>query len=112
MIPAFTDEFKEKHAATVEKICRLREESIVPEKIYLAQLTAATSFDFENRVGEIKNKTLVLTGDKDRVVPMRNSVNLAEKMPNARIKIIKDGSHMFFVEKSDEFNQAVKDFLN
>ncbi len=111
MIPAFTEEFNTDHAETVEKVCRLREESTVPEKIYMAQLTAATTFDFENRVGEIINETLILSGDKDRVVPMQNSINLAEKMSNARLEIIKGGSHMFFVEKADEFNRAVKDFL-
>ena len=112
MTPAFTDDFNKNHAVTVEKVCRLREESIVPEKVYTAQLTAATSFDFENRVNEIKNETLILTGDKDRVVPMQNSVNLAEKMPNARLEIIENGSHMFFIEKVDEFNRAVKKFLS
>jgi pimeloyl-ACP methyl ester carboxylesterase len=111
MTPAFTDEFNKNHAETVEKVCRLREESAVPEQVYLAQLTAATTFDFEDRVSEIKNETLILTGDKDRVVPMQNSVNLAEKMPKAKLEIIEGGSHMFFVEKADEFNQAVKDFL-
>ena len=111
MAPAFTDDFNENHAETVEKVCRLREESAVPEKVYLAQLTAATTFDFENWVSGIKNETLILTGDKDRVVPMQNSVNLAEKMPKAKLEIIEGGSHMFFVEKADEFNQVVKDFL-
>ncbi len=32
-------------------------------------------------------------------------------MPNAKLKIIRNGSHMFFVEKADEFNRAVKEFL-
>jgi pimeloyl-ACP methyl ester carboxylesterase len=111
MTPAFTDDFNENHAETVEKVCLLREGSAVPEKIYLAQLTAATTFDFENRVSEIKNETLILTGDKDRVVPTQNSVNLAKNMPKSKLEIIEGGSHMFFVEKADEFNQAVKDFL-
>ena len=111
MIPAFTDEFNEKHTEIVEKVCRLREEAIVPEKVYLSQLTAATTFDFENRVGEIKNETLIITGDKDRVVPMQNSINLSEKMSNAALKIIENGSHLFFIEKAEEFNKIVKDFL-
>ena len=54
MTPAFTDEFNARETETVEQVCRLREESRVPEKVYMAQLTAATGFDFENRVGQIK----------------------------------------------------------
>ncbi len=60
MAPAFTDEFNENHAEIVEQVCQLREGSIVSEKVYTAQLTAATTFDFENRVGEIKNETLII----------------------------------------------------
>ena len=111
MTPAFTEEFNKNNAETVEKVCKLREESIVPESVYTSQLKAATTFDFENRVSEIKNKTLILTGDKDRVVPMQNSVNLAGKMSNAKLEIIENGSHMFFIEKADEFNQKVRNFL-
>jgi pimeloyl-ACP methyl ester carboxylesterase len=112
MTPAFTDEFNKNHAETVEKVCRLREGSIVPEKVYSAQLNAATTFNFENRIGEIKNETLILTGNKDKVVPMQNSINLSKKMPNAKLEIIENGSHLFFVEKADEFNRAVREFLS
>jgi pimeloyl-ACP methyl ester carboxylesterase len=42
---------------------------------------------------------------------MQNSVNLTDKMPNAILKIIETGSHMFFVENAAEFNRAVKEFL-
>lgn len=112
MAPAFTDKFNAEHAETIEKVCRMREESNVPEEVYMAQLTAATTFNYEDRLGKVKNETLVLSGDKDRVVPMQNSVNLAEKISNAKIEIIKGGSHMFFVEKAFEFNNAVKNFLN
>ena len=52
-----------------------------------------------------------MTGDKDIVVPMENSVNLAEKIPNAKLEIIENGSHMFFIENADEFNRAVREFL-
>ncbi|MCD9188007.1 MAG: alpha/beta hydrolase [Pyrinomonadaceae bacterium] len=111
MIPAFTPEFTANFPEIVEKVCELRENSIVPERVYMAQLTAATTFDYEVRMNEIKNETLIITGDKDKVVPMQNSINLAEKMPNARLEIIKNGSHMFFVENADEFNRKVKEFI-
>jgi pimeloyl-ACP methyl ester carboxylesterase len=109
--PAFTDEFNVAHADEVEKVCRLREQNDVADAVYSAQLQSAFSLDTEGKLGAIKNKTLIITGDRDKVVPMRNSVNLAAKIPNARLKIIKNGSHMFFVENADEFNQTVRNFL-
>ena len=109
--PAFTGKFHAEHGEEVEKVCRLRKENEVSEATYSAQLQTAFSFDAENKLNEIKHKTLIITGDKDKVVPMQNSVNLAKKMPNAKLEIIKNGSHMIFVENAAEFNRKVKEFL-
>ena len=110
--PAFTEEFHASHPEEVEKVCRLREENGVAEETYSAQLQAAFSFDSENKIDAIKHKTLVITGDRDNLVPMQNSINLAEKLPNSILKIIENGSHMLFIENAEEFNQTITNFLN
>lgn len=112
MIPAFTADFYAAHGETVEKVCRLREENFVPEKVYLAQLQSATSFDTESRLGNIEAETLILTGDSDIVVPPQNSRNLAQAIPNAKLKIIENSGHMFFIEKAAEFNRIVSQFVS
>lgn len=109
--PAFTNEFNENHADEVEKVCQMREQNEVAEAVYLAQLQAAFAFDANESLGAIEDETLIITGNQDRVVPMRNSQNLAEKLPNATLKIIENGSHMIFIENAAEFNRAVKEFL-
>jgi pimeloyl-ACP methyl ester carboxylesterase len=111
IIPAFTPDFAAEHSEIIEKVCRLRGENFVPEKIYSAQMNSAVTFETETRLSQIKAETLVLTGDRDIVVPPQNSVNLAEKIPNATLKIIENGSHMFFIENAAEFNRAVIDFI-
>jgi len=111
MIPAFTPEFAASHGETIEKVCRLRTENVVPEKVYSAQMNAAVTFDAENRVSQIQAETLILTGDRDIVVPPQNSENLAKAIPNSTLKIIENGSHMFFIENATEFNQIITDFL-
>lgn len=109
--PAFTDEFNQNQRDEVEKVCQMREQNTVSDAAYLAQLQVAFSLDTESRLGEIKNKTLVISGDQDAVVPMENSVNLAAKIPNAELKIIENGSHLFFIENAAEFNRAVREFI-
>ena len=109
--PAFTDKFNAEHAEVVEKVCRLRETNAVAEAVYFAQLQTAFSFDSESRLAQIANETLVIVGERDRVVPPQNSVNLAEKLPNATLEIIDHGSHMFFIENASEFNRAIREFL-
>jgi pimeloyl-ACP methyl ester carboxylesterase len=108
--PAFTGDFNRKHADEVERVCQMRETNEVAEAVYFAQLQTAYDLDLEDKIVAIETKTLVLTGDKDLIVPMENSLNLASKIPNATLKIVENGSHMFFIEKADEFNHIVREF--
>lgn len=109
--PAFTDEFNRDHADEVEQVCQMRETNEVADAVYLAQLQSAFSLDTEVRLGKIESETLIISGDADRIVPRENSLNLAHKILNAELKIIENGSHLFFIERPGEFNRAVKEFL-
>jgi pimeloyl-ACP methyl ester carboxylesterase len=111
MIPAFTPEFRAEHSDVIEEVCALREQNVVPENVYLAQLQAATTFDAELRVSNIEAETLVLSGGADIVVPPQNSRNLANAIPNAKLEIIENGGHLFFIEMAEEFNRIVTQFI-
>ena len=108
---AFSPEYVSIHAGVVDEFCRLREENIVPEDVYMAQLRAAMTFDGQPDLSSIRSETLVITGDNDTIVPMENSLNLAAAIPNVRLEIIPEGSHMVFVEQAAEFNAIVGRFL-
>ncbi len=81
------------------------------KKLNVDQFEAATSFDVESRVEGIRSQTLVVSGDADEIVPVQNSRNLAAKIPGATLRIVEDGSHTFFSERADEFNQLVTEFI-
>lgn len=108
---AFTPEFALNDPVAVDRFCSLRETNHVSEEVYLQQLRSAMSFDVESRLGNLSAETLVVTGDRDAVVPMQNSVNLASAIPKARLAMIEGAGHMAFIERADEFNAIVKDFL-
>lgn len=108
---AFSTDFVTRRADVVERFCGLRESNTVPEDVYMQQLQSAMAFSTEERVSGIDAETLVLTGDQDTVVPAQNSHNLASKLPNARLEVIRNAGHMAFVERADEFNQVVREFL-
>jgi pimeloyl-ACP methyl ester carboxylesterase len=76
-----------------------------------SQFDAAVNFNAEARVERIRAATLVISGDADAIVPVQNSVNLAAKIPAATLRIINGGSHTFFIERAEEFNQLVTDFI-
>jgi pimeloyl-ACP methyl ester carboxylesterase len=111
LLMAFTPEFIREHSDQVEEVVRLRTANRVPEHAYLSQLQAAIAFNAEERVGEIKATTLVISGDADVIVPVQNSYNLAARIPGAELVLLKGGSHTFFIEQANQFNLAVTKFI-
>jgi pimeloyl-ACP methyl ester carboxylesterase len=111
LLLAFTPEYLQTQTAEVAHVVHLRATNEVPEHIYMNQLQAAVSFNAESRVERIAGPTLVLSGDADVIVPVQNSRNLAAKIPGAQLQIIKGGSHTFFIEQAEQFNQIVSEFL-
>jgi 3-oxoadipate enol-lactonase len=76
-----------------------------------AQAAAGATFDAADRVGGIEHDTLVLVGDEDNVIDWRSSQVLAERLPNARLRVFPGTGHLFFWERPDEVAAALKEFL-
>lgn len=111
LLLAFSPEYVRMRVADVEEVVGLRAANEVPEHICLSQWQAAMSFDAESRVRQIDRPTLVLSGDRDVIVPVENSRNLAARIPGAKLNICAGGSHTFFIEQAAEFNSVVSEFL-
>lgn len=54
---------------------------------------------------------LLLVGDLDEVAPPSNSRAIAAAWPNTTLTEIKGAGHLLQIEKSDQFNRAVVEFL-
>ncbi len=79
---------------------------------YNGQLQAAMEFDSYDLLPRIAHHTMVLTASGDVLVPPANSKVLADRIPNSRLYIFEEGGHMFNIERSEEFNQVVLEFLS
>jgi len=75
------------------------------------QLKAVSGHDTVDRLHLIRAQTLVITGAEDQVVLPRSSEVLAARIPNARLVMVKGGSHGFNVEMASRFNREVLEFL-
>ena len=64
-----------------------------------------------DRLHMIGIPTLVIAGTLDRIIPPNSSDVIADLIPDARLVKIEDGSHVFFVDQRDRFNQEVIEFL-
>ena len=59
----------------------------------------------------IKNKTLIIWGDKDTAYNFNQVDTLNQNIPNSKIEVIKDCSHNVHLEIPEKFNEIVKNFL-
>ncbi|MFX1573366.1 MAG: alpha/beta fold hydrolase [Promethearchaeota archaeon] len=64
-----------------------------------------------DRLHEIKNKTLILCGEKDRIATVSVNKQMHERISNSILKVIKDTRHSLPLEKTPEVNQILVDFL-
>jgi pimeloyl-ACP methyl ester carboxylesterase len=93
------------------KFCPDVEETTSDE---IAARQAAAFFSWPgsfSRLGEIRARTLVLTGDEDVVVPCGNSRLLAEKIPGADLAVFPGAGHGLMYQCPDRFSGTVIRFL-
>ena len=112
MIPfLYSDKWIRERPEEIEGFIRRRLASPAPREGYLAQASAAVTHDASSRLGEIGARTLVITGDQDRLVPWENSLRLADRIPCAKLVVLPGAPHRLFAEVADAFNREILDFL-
>ena len=107
----FSERFVHENPKRIEAFIRLSVENCLPVEGAAGQMGALNSFNTEERLEDIRMPVLVLTGNKDRMIPPENSRLLFEKIPGAKLKKIQGAGHNFFYEKFEELNRILKDFF-
>ena len=89
----------------------LQEPHPMPEYAYRAQCNAILNFDIRDRLSDISAPTLVVGGDRDLLIPEWVTREMAEKIPGARLYIVRDGGHVQHWEQLEAYNKLTLDFL-
>jgi pimeloyl-ACP methyl ester carboxylesterase len=71
------------------------------------QILAIARHEAEDRLPRLRVPTLVISGDRDRLVPVENSRRLARMIPRARLVEFPGVGHAFPFERADETVRAV-----
>ena len=79
---------------------------------YVYQMAAMAGWTSLPFLPFMKIETLILNGDKDRIVPAVNGRILARLMPNSRFHLVKGGGHLFLVSKANEVIPVIEAFLD
>lgn len=109
---AISPKFISAYPEVVDQLVAWRLDNPTPRYAWERQFAAARAFNVETQLNKINVPTLVITGSEDIVIPPQNSSLLAERISGAHLVIIPGGGHLFFIEKAEEFNCQVLDFLN
>jgi len=78
---------------------------------YLYQMLAMSGWSSLPFLPLISQPTLILAGDRDRIVPLINARILHTLIPNSRLQVIKGAGHLFFVSRADEKVPMMRNFL-
>jgi aminoacrylate hydrolase len=82
-----------------------------PAEVIASRIDAILRFDRRARLGEIRVPTLVIVAADDLVTPRYCSVDLAERIPGARLIVLEAGGHFAPRVAAPAFNSAVAAFL-
>ena len=74
-------------------------------------LIAMKNWNGVKNLKNIKNETLIVWGDQDKAYNFNQVETLNNNIPNSDLKIVKGCSHNVHLEKPDEFNIIVSEFL-
>jgi pimeloyl-ACP methyl ester carboxylesterase len=82
-----------------------------PLEFWQRQLGAVLQFDARERLREIAAPTLVIGGADDPVITRAACEYLAEHISGAELLLLPDARHGFNIEREEETNQAILDFI-
>ena len=74
-------------------------------------LDALTSYDFRDRLPEIKAPTLIVWGDSDMLVPVEDAHEFERLIPQSRTVILEDTGHVPMLERPVKFNELLEELI-
>ncbi len=74
-------------------------------------LSACDEFDFIDKVSQINLPTCIVVGEEDRLTPPKYSRFLQSAIKDSCLTVIPGAGHLVMMEKPQEFNKSVGDFL-
>jgi len=67
--------------------------------------------DFVNKIKEIEIPSLIIWGDKDRIIPLKTGHKLNKDLKNSELKIIENCGHVPQEECPEKTCALIKDFF-
>ena len=82
------------------------------QSVFSGDLQACNRFDIMDKLGAIKQSTLVLCGAEDQMTPLRYAQFLSTSITDTRLVIVPGAGHMVMLEKPHLVAESLLSFLN
>jgi pimeloyl-ACP methyl ester carboxylesterase len=82
-----------------------------PPEAFARQLDASSRHNTRDRLGELSMPIHVIGAEHDILVPVWKSREIAELIPGAKLTVLEACPHGLNLERAEEFNRAVLDFI-
>src|SRR5919201_2467339 len=82
-----------------------------PPEAFARQLDAISRHNARDRLHSLTMPVHVIGGNRDILVPLWKSEELARLIPGAKLTVIEGGPHGSWIERAEEFNRLVLDFI-
>ncbi|MBF0098017.1 MAG: alpha/beta hydrolase [Magnetococcales bacterium] len=106
--PLLQEQYPEVFAEVLQQ--RLRHPE-VPEQVLLQYDAVAEFLRHPQALQHIACPTLILSADQDLLVPVANAALLATMIPKARLQVIANTDHLFFLERAATVSQLLREWL-
>jgi pimeloyl-ACP methyl ester carboxylesterase len=90
----------------------LDDTALCDPSVVLGDFQACDAFDERTRIKQIEAPVLVITADDDLLTPPKFGGYLTGQIPKAHRVHINDAGHLVTVEKPDEVNAAIREFIS
>jgi len=109
-------EYIQAHPERVERFLKVRMSNLPTLDDYLRHVVARQACDVSQRLGEIKQPTLVLVGDQDHGSATGSSHRvtseaMAKALPNGQYAVIANEAHNYFMTEPVEAHRIIRQFL-
>jgi pimeloyl-ACP methyl ester carboxylesterase len=74
-------------------------------------LRACLDYDFRDRLPDVRVPTLIVWGEKDSIIPVKDAQEFERLIPDSRKVVLKDTGHVAMAERPSAFNDLMMEFL-
>ena len=105
----FTDQYLEKNPTIFEKITSILIQNNMENFLKIYELFVKHKDD--EKLENIKSKTLIMTGENDIGSTPEMSRNLSKEIAHSKVAIVGQGKHLCSIECADDVNKTIKEFI-